>query len=167
MAKAYWEKLQDPRWQRRRLEILQRSNFKCEQCGSGDKTLHVHHIIYRKGVMPWEYPDRELYALCKDCHLEETQLRAALDEAIAQLKPSVFHELLGYAEAEALKSIGAGQLTIRSWYHGLGVVRSFNIRNTDAVARLLNNTASITFECLSEWSVLEKDADVSVQAVGQ
>jgi 5-methylcytosine-specific restriction endonuclease McrA len=47
----YKEQLLDPRWQRRRLEILQRDEFTCQKCLSKDKTLHVHHIDYIKGRM--------------------------------------------------------------------------------------------------------------------
>lgn len=64
----YAEKLLDPRWQRRRLEILQRDNFTCQECQDTTKTLHVHHLDYEKGAEPWEYPEYYLITLCKDCH---------------------------------------------------------------------------------------------------
>jgi hypothetical protein len=63
----YSEKLQDPRWQKKRLEILQRDNFTCLGCEATDKTLHVHHTVYVKGVEPWDY-DQSLMTLCSDCH---------------------------------------------------------------------------------------------------
>lgn len=59
-------KYNDPRWQKKRLEIMSRDNFTCVACGSKDKTLHVHHEIY-KGEL-WECPDKELQTLCVDCH---------------------------------------------------------------------------------------------------
>lgn len=65
---TYSDLLKDPRWQKKRLEILQRDNFHCCQCGSSVKTLHVHHQYYTKGNMPWEYPDDTLITLCLDCH---------------------------------------------------------------------------------------------------
>jgi hypothetical protein len=73
--KTYAEKLRDPRWQRKRLEILERDNFKCRHCMSKDKTLHIHHRIYRKGKMPWDYEDHIFVTLCEDCHknAEETK----------------------------------------------------------------------------------------------
>ena len=68
----YKKQLLDPRWQRRRLEILQRDEFTCQKCLSKDKTLHVHHTDYIKGRMAWEYENNELITMCKDCHyLEE------------------------------------------------------------------------------------------------
>lgn len=65
---TYAEKLKDPRWQKRRLEIFQRDNFRCRICFATDKTLHVHHACYRPKVDPWEYEDFELRTLCESCH---------------------------------------------------------------------------------------------------
>lgn len=66
--KSYSEKLQDPRWQRKRLEIMHRDDFRCIRCGSGRKTLHVHHKKYLKGKEPWEYTESNFQTLCVDCH---------------------------------------------------------------------------------------------------
>jgi 5-methylcytosine-specific restriction endonuclease McrA len=76
VKKAYADKLKDPRWQRRRLQILQKSDFSCMKCDAEDQTLHVHHLIYEKGKEPWEYSDELLVPLCDQCHKEvaETQL---------------------------------------------------------------------------------------------
>lgn len=67
---GYADLLRDPRWQKRRLEILEQASFTCQDCGAKDKELHVHHLVYRKGWKPWEYPDDVLLVLCKDCHAE-------------------------------------------------------------------------------------------------
>jgi len=32
------------------------------------KSLHVHHIFYQDGLMPWEYPNEVLTTLCWKCH---------------------------------------------------------------------------------------------------
>lgn len=66
--KNYFEKLKDPRWQKRRLECLQAKNWTCESCGDKDETLHVHHTIYKKGLDPWGYDDNFLKVLCERCH---------------------------------------------------------------------------------------------------
>ncbi len=66
--KTYSEKLKDPRWQRLRLEVLNRDNFTCRYCGDTKSTLHVHHLYYSKGVEPWEYDDFALMTLCETCH---------------------------------------------------------------------------------------------------
>lgn len=64
----YAEKLKDPRWQKKRLEILNRDSFKCIVCLVDDKTLHVHHKTYVFGNDPWDYPNNNFETLCEDCH---------------------------------------------------------------------------------------------------
>lgn len=64
----YKEKLKDPRWIRRRREIMERDNHRCMICGEDSLLLNVHHLRYRKGAEPWEYDDCELVTLCEDCH---------------------------------------------------------------------------------------------------
>jgi hypothetical protein len=71
----YSEKLKDPRWQKKRLEILQRDNFKCKLCGDEKTSLQVHHKEYINGNDPWNYPDISLITLCEHCHLEIEKLR--------------------------------------------------------------------------------------------
>jgi hypothetical protein len=66
--KTYFEKLKDPRWQRKRLEIMQRDDFKCLSCDDSTQTLNVHHAYYVTGRNPWDYPSWSLSTLCQDCH---------------------------------------------------------------------------------------------------
>jgi len=65
---TYSEKLKDPRWQRRRLEVLEAANWTCQDCLSTDRTLHVHHNFYRSRTEPWNYPDHALRVVCNECH---------------------------------------------------------------------------------------------------
>ena len=64
----YFEKLKDPRWQKRRLDIFTRDDYECVSCGSKDKTLTVHHKYYDNNLEPWEYENDSLITLCIDCH---------------------------------------------------------------------------------------------------
>jgi hypothetical protein len=68
MAKTYWEKLQDPQWQRKRLEVMKEAGFRCQCCGNDEETLNVHHKEYFKSYEPWEYDNSQLAVLCKSCH---------------------------------------------------------------------------------------------------
>lgn len=74
-AKTYSEKLKDPRWQKKRLLILEKYKFSCRECGDESKTLHVHHKFYKKNANPWDYEDFELDALCEDCHKTREELK--------------------------------------------------------------------------------------------
>lgn len=62
----YSEKLKHPKWQRKRLEVLQRDNFKCCLCNDDETELHVHHLKYTKE--PYDAPLEDLQTLCKLCH---------------------------------------------------------------------------------------------------
>jgi hypothetical protein len=68
MAKTYYEKLKDPRWQRKRLEVFERDGFKCRRCRGEDKTLNVHHKRYAKNGDPWGVELKDLVTLCEHCH---------------------------------------------------------------------------------------------------
>lgn len=65
---SYIEKLKDPRWQKKRLKVMDYAEWRCQLCGNGEETLHVHHSYYERRKLPWEYPDGSLIALCATCH---------------------------------------------------------------------------------------------------
>lgn len=83
---TYAEMLKDPRWQKKRLEIMQRDNFTCQHCGCKTNTLHVHHMNYRKTHKPWEYEDCELITLCDKCHDYEHDESESLYPTFLELK---------------------------------------------------------------------------------
>lgn len=68
---TYTETLKVPEWQKRRLEIFQRDNWKCTRCGCKDIELQVHHKDYFPATKVWEYPDTDLTTLCRPCHQKE------------------------------------------------------------------------------------------------
>ncbi len=82
----YKEQIKSPKWQKRRLEILQRDNFTCQVCGSSDKTLHVHHTVYENGNKIWEYDDNQLITLCEECHEYEHVLDNTITDALWNMK---------------------------------------------------------------------------------
>ena len=60
--------LTDPRWQKKRLEILQRDNWKCQVCKNEKEQLEVHHIFYLPDWQLWEYSNDWLVTLCHKHH---------------------------------------------------------------------------------------------------
>jgi 5-methylcytosine-specific restriction endonuclease McrA len=78
---TYSEKLRDPRWQKKRLEIFERDGWKCLMCGRRDRELQAHHVIYKKRE-PWDYPDYLYQTLCRDCHAERTEIVDKIIDAI-------------------------------------------------------------------------------------
>jgi hypothetical protein len=69
----YYEKFKDPRWQKKRLEVLQRDEFMCQICLDTSSTLHIHHRRYISNTEPWEYSNELLVTLCERCHEGETE----------------------------------------------------------------------------------------------
>lgn len=85
MASQYWQKLKDPRWQRKRLEAMEKADFTCEICGDSESTLNVHHKEYFKGREPWEYLPEQLAVLCEECHENLHEKTDVLREIISLL----------------------------------------------------------------------------------
>lgn len=79
---TYSEKLKDPRWQKKRLEIFERDGFTCQMCSDKDKTLNVHHSKY--GGDPWECPNEFLTTLCDDCHSKVEILKKSISLKISK-----------------------------------------------------------------------------------
>jgi DNA-directed RNA polymerase subunit M/transcription elongation factor TFIIS len=66
---AKWvDQYSHPKWQKKRLEILEYDNYTCQKCGDKESTLHVHHTFYEKERMMWEYERGHLITLCDKCH---------------------------------------------------------------------------------------------------
>jgi 5-methylcytosine-specific restriction endonuclease McrA len=80
---TYAEQLKSPKWQIKRLEILERDKFTCTSCGEKEKQLHVHHGYYGKNKKIWEYENETLVTLCFLCHNLEHELN--LNEGVNRL----------------------------------------------------------------------------------
>lgn len=89
----YSEKLKSPKWQKKRLEILNRDNFKCCLCGDEKTELHVHHLKYT-GANPENAPNKDLETLCKDCHSAKTFFPSKEKIIKAQKKNNVIVAIL-------------------------------------------------------------------------
>lgn len=83
--KSYSEKLLDPRWQKKRLEVLDSAQFQCEICGDTESTLHVHHKQYFKGREVWDYDRNQLACLCKGCHEGHHEREDLIKDAVSRI----------------------------------------------------------------------------------
>lgn len=124
---TYWEKLQDPRWQRRRLEIFGRAGFKCEACGNDKLQLHCHHKIYHKGREPWEYTDRELACLCDMCHEKWHEAKDDIDAIVSELSLPRMREMLAYGIGLAMKDGSAAKCRLFSDHVFEGFANCFGL----------------------------------------
>lgn len=92
MAKeTYAQKLKDPRWQKKRLQIFERDKWCCSCCGDDESTLHVHHFVYVGGD-PWDTPNEFLGVLCESCHeYEHANYTAVTTELIKAIRSKRFN----------------------------------------------------------------------------
>lgn len=72
----YSKLLRDPRWQKKRLEILERDGWKCRYCGDTESTLHIHHLWYEDAHQPWQAHSWSLLTLCESCHESAPVIRS-------------------------------------------------------------------------------------------
>jgi len=83
---TYKEKLLNPKWQKKRLEILQRDNFTCQLCSDTETELHIHHKEYSWDNEPWEYESDNFQTLCKRCHVSTEYLKESKCTPIISVK---------------------------------------------------------------------------------
>ena len=77
---TYKEQLKDQRWFDFRKKVFEHyRGCGCVGCGDySNEGLHnIHHLLYKKGAMAWEYDLNEVVPLCNSCHeqFHETQQR--------------------------------------------------------------------------------------------
>jgi 5-methylcytosine-specific restriction endonuclease McrA len=72
------EQRRDPRWERKRLEIRQRDDCTCRDCGTTGHELQGHHTFSHRGLAPWEYPGWVMICLWEPCRAWGTKITNAL-----------------------------------------------------------------------------------------
>lgn len=138
MSKEYWQKLQDPRWQKKRLEILEGAGWKCEECGDSTSELQVHHCVYLKGAEPWEYSKGSLMSLCYVCHEKR--------QAIEQLTTALFNNFLRFQTIDEVYAIAS---SLDAWHRKNprrpenGATHSFDVYYEDVIAH--RKASSVVF----------------------
>ena len=86
---SYLERLKKPEWQKKRLEVLNYANWRCQLCGDKKTSLHVHHSYYTKGKQPWQYPTGSMICLCENCHLKMHPRAAVKSVFIDEITPDM------------------------------------------------------------------------------
>src|SRR5437016_1991470 len=94
---SYSEHRRHPKWQKKRLKIVEAAGFKCQECGADDVILNVHHSYYKNGRAVWDYPDESLKCLCENCHKKIQEIQNRLHQQINKLNYNGLLRLLGYA----------------------------------------------------------------------
>ena len=109
---AYFELLKDPRWQKMRLEIMERDDWCCQLCYDSEATLNVHHAFYEWGRSPWEYNTATLHTVCESCHERANDLRRDLQFQAAKLRMEQQGQLLGLLAVIESSSLTHGDVLV-------------------------------------------------------
>jgi hypothetical protein len=96
---TYYQQMQHPLWQKKRLEVMESAGFECQDCGAQEDQLNVHHPVYKRGAMIWDYEIEELECLCDKCHKSAHDLDERIKKSLSMLTGSDKHRALGYIEA--------------------------------------------------------------------
>lgn len=128
-SRRYAEKLRDPRWQKKRLEVFERDGWACCECANAERNLQVHHLRYVWGRDPWEYDLLDLKTLCESCHQTATDhAREAKD---------LLNEILALAPNDAIQLI-IGILKSEVGQYGLGFTESGDLFDSVISLKSLN-----------------------------
>jgi 5-methylcytosine-specific restriction endonuclease McrA len=91
----YSEKLRSPKWQKKRLDIMSRDNWRCRLCGNTEETLVVHHSVYEKGREPWDYGSNQLISLCETCHKKHHETEITGEDAEERILKKYMKKISG------------------------------------------------------------------------
>lgn len=119
--KSYAELLKDPRWQRKRLQILERDGWKCTSCEAENVTLHVNHRRYAKSGNPWEVGDADLETLCEKCHEEESSTYRRARDLLCPLSTDDKEHVCGTMTGLAYRKGDLSSTTVTSFEFACGL----------------------------------------------
>jgi hypothetical protein len=168
MSKDWSEHYRHPNWQRKRLEILERDEYTCVNCGysgSPDEetlSLSVHHKYYEYGKKPWEYPDEAYETLCEKCHEEATETDKKLRKALKLIEQSGRSIALGYMLGFALEDFKVDEVEVDSWETAKGLADAFSVPVEYVISYLMaNDQRAVSFADMRKvfyWALREGQA---------
>lgn len=131
----------DTRWQKKRMAILERDEYKCRWCfAEGDGvTLEIHHAYYTPNAKPWEYPDEHLISLCSDCHKEMRETQRKLSIALLQYDINTKNLLLYLSGLDQIYLTSLAEIDVNLVDN---IIRYVHAQRLEAYRIGLNNGAS-------------------------
>ena len=137
--KTYAEQLKDPRWQKKRLKILERDYFMCTICLDDETTLHVHHLKYNK-IAPWDIDDKYLTTLCEHCHENIEALKKEYGKEFNYKKVKHYKSTGWIKGGRVMFSSISGHLSMRMFDIDGEYIVGYNFnRDLKDIRRLINN----------------------------
>ena len=146
----YWELLRDPRWQKKRLEVMEKAGFACQHCDSKTKTLNVHHGYYAKGKMPWEYEIDSLECLCEECHESFQEVKRIIDLVIGIMGTINYSRTLGYLMGMYMETNSQATANIIDYEMALGIGDAWQFTAEEIIDISTLNNGSVSAHILDE-----------------
>ncbi len=152
---SYWEMLKHPLWQQKRLKIMEYAGFQCENCGTNEVTLNVHHKYYTKNAKPWEYPDEALSCLCEPCHEKHHKFAERLKLALADLDHGDIAYVVGYTNGLALRAKArpedSSRIKVSNYEEAIGLADSYHLSNNNRADQIIDSLDSSN--SISHWEM--------------
>lgn len=130
----YSQKLKDPKWTAKRLEILKLKGENCSLCGNSNGTPEVHHGYYTPFKEPWEYDNDSLWVLCRKCH----------DKTHRELE--IIHRIIGLIDPKDLESF-KNKLPDYTFHFENGI-------SNEEVTKIINEEQNALIELYMEYTVI-------------
>ena len=146
----YYQLLKDPRWQKKRLEIFERSNWCCDECAEETKTLNAHHCYYDFGKMPWEYPDDAYSSLCDKCHKITHEINKQIKEALKPLDITDRSRVLGYIIGQRFGFAGSEEFQAADGDIIIGLSDCESVDPVELIECMQANSNTISYKTLCE-----------------
>ena len=118
MPNDYSKRLKDPRWQRKRLEVMERDKWTCVDTLESDDPLQVHHCWYAKGG-PWETPNKYLITVTEDAHNERHKIESDIKKTLGLILAN-----LSASDEVGLTDLGHAFFTISEFLENRGSIES-------------------------------------------
>jgi len=134
---TFLEAYRDPKWQKKRLEVLELAGWECSDCGSNEDTLHVHHTYYEKDKKPWKYPIESLHCLCEDCHKKAQDINTLLKRQLGKIGLQDPIQLLYYAMALEAQEYPMVIIDVFDYEFALGVGNRCGLTAEEVIGALV------------------------------
>jgi hypothetical protein len=124
----YKAQLAHPLWKKRRLEIIKKSDNKCNRCGN-EEHLQVHHKKYDRSKLAWEYEDDLLECVCGGCHMKEHNIdKNAKINKLIEDNSTDFDNFHNISKIKALVGLNLNDKTV---YHILSYFKLVSLNETN------------------------------------
>lgn len=140
----YIELLRDPRWQKKRLQVMERDGFECTNCGDTKTTLNVHHLRYTG--KPWEAHLADLTTLCEVCHKRTTDLVRRAKDVVGALTEPALWRVIGYVQVLTIQRRDGATISLSNHDHMQGVADALRLPIGVLVDEVINGRKEVSGE---------------------